>query len=101
NRLVRKTMEATAGIAKDFPLPPFGETSFARWLARHEPVAGAGARGVVALFATCLADYNFPGIAASAVRVLEKNGWSVVRPEQTCCGMPNVDGGDLDAAMAK
>jgi glycerol-3-phosphate dehydrogenase subunit C len=101
NRLVRKTMEVAAGIAADFPLPPFGETSFDRWLARHEPLPEAGSRGTVALFATCLGDYNFPRIAASAVRVLEKNGWAVVRPEQTCCGMPNLDGGDVDAAREK
>jgi glycerol-3-phosphate dehydrogenase subunit C len=101
NRLVRKVMQAAAGIAADFPLPPFGSTSFARWLARHDPLPGAGERGTVALFATCLADYNFPRIAACAVRVLEKNGWSVVRPEQTCCGMPNLDGGDVQAARAK
>jgi glycerol-3-phosphate dehydrogenase subunit C len=55
----------------------------------------------VALFATCLGDYNFPRIAASAARVLEKNGWAVVRPEQTCCGMPNLDGGDIQAARVK
>jgi glycerol-3-phosphate dehydrogenase subunit C len=101
NRLVRKAVEAAAGIAADFPLPPFGETAFARWLAHHQPLREAGQRGTVALFATCLADYNFPRIGASAVRVLEKNGWSVVRPEQTCCGMPNLDGGDVDAARAK
>jgi glycerol-3-phosphate dehydrogenase subunit C len=101
NRLVRKTMAAVAGIAEDFPLPPFGETSFARWLSRHKPLPEAGTRGNVALFATCLADYSFPRIAASAVCVLEKNGWSVERPEQTCCGMPNLDGGDIAAATAK
>jgi glycerol-3-phosphate dehydrogenase subunit C len=101
NRLVRKAMEATTGIAADFPLPPFGDTRFASWLARHEPLAGAGTLGTVAIFATCLADYNFPRIAASAVLVLEKNGWAVVRPGQTCCGMPNLDGGDVDAARAK
>jgi glycerol-3-phosphate dehydrogenase subunit C len=101
NRLVRKAASAIAGIAEGFPLPPFGETSFERWLARHEPLPGAGQRGSVALFATCLADYNFPQIAASAVRVLEHNGWSVERPEQTCCGMPNLDGGDVAAAQAK
>jgi glycerol-3-phosphate dehydrogenase subunit C len=101
NRLVRKAMQATAGIAAEFPLPTFGETSFARWLDRHEPLSGAGTRGTVSLFASCLTDYNFPHIAASAVLVLEKNGWAVVRPEQTCCGMPNLDGGDVEAAMAK
>ena len=101
NRLVRKAIERGAGIAADFPLPPFAETPFARWLERHKPEAEAGSLGSVALFATCLADYNFPRIAASAVRVLEKNGWSVVRPEQTCCGMPNLDGGDVEAARRK
>ncbi len=101
NRLVRRTMQAAAGIAAEFPLPTFGETSFARWLDRHTPAAGAGSRGEVALFATCLGDYNFPHIAASAVCVLEHNGWSVTRPEQTCCGMPNLDGGDVDAARDK
>jgi glycerol-3-phosphate dehydrogenase subunit C len=101
NRLVRRTMEHLAGIAADFPLPTFGTTSFAKWLTHHEPLPGAGARGTVALFATCLGDYNFPRIAASATRVLEKNGWAVVRPEQTCCGMPNLDGGDVEGARAK
>jgi glycerol-3-phosphate dehydrogenase subunit C len=101
NRLVRKAMAAVAGIAEEFPLPPFGPTSFSRWLDGHTPLPEAGKRGTVALFATCLADYNFPRIAASAVRVLEKNGWAVERPEQTCCGMPNLDGGDIAAATAK
>jgi len=101
NRLVRKGMSAVAGISEHFPLPPFGTTTFERWLARHEPLPEAGSRGTVAVFATCLADYNFPRIAMSATRVLEKNGWSVVRPEQTCCGMPNLDGGDVDAARDK
>jgi glycerol-3-phosphate dehydrogenase subunit C len=101
NRLVRKGMSAVAGISEHFPIPPFGETSFAGWLKNHEPLPEAGTRGTVALFATCLADYNFPRFAACATRVLEKNGWSVVRPEQTCCGMPNIDGGDIDAARAK
>jgi Fe-S oxidoreductase len=36
------------------------------------------------------------------VRVLEHNGVEVVRPDgQVCCGMPFLDGGDLDAAAKK
>jgi glycerol-3-phosphate dehydrogenase subunit C len=34
--------------------------------------------------------------------VLEKNGFSVERPDAlTCCGMPNLDGGDVGAATRK
>jgi len=101
NRLVRKVIEKTAGISSEFPLPPFAAQPFAKWLDHHEPLAEAGSQGTVALFATCLGDYNFPSVPANAVRVLEKNGFKVVRPEQQCCGMPNLDGGDIDAATAK
>jgi len=100
-RLVRKAMERAAGISAEFPLPTFATTTFAKWLASHEPLEGAGKNGTVAIFATCQGDYNFPSAPANAVRVLEKNGFAVVRPQQTCCGIPNLDGGDLDAARAK
>jgi glycerol-3-phosphate dehydrogenase subunit C len=102
NSLVRKVMEKTVGISSKFPLPPFGKQTFDGWLKKHEPLEGAGSAGEIAIFATCLNDYNFPSVAVNAVRVLEKNGFRVVRPEgQTCCGIPNLDGGDIDAARAK
>jgi len=101
NRLVRKLGERTARISAEFPLPPFATTTFASWLEKHEPLPEAGRAGTVAIFATCQGDYNFPATTANAVRVLEKNGFSVVRPEQQCCGIPNLDGGDLAAATAK
>lgn len=101
NRLVRKAIEKTAGISAEFPLPPFAKEDFASWLAHHDPLPEAGSNGSVAIFSTCLGDYNFPSVPANAVRVLEKNGYRVFRPEQQCCGMPNIDGGDVDAAKAK
>jgi glycerol-3-phosphate dehydrogenase subunit C len=101
NRLVRKVNEKVLGISAEFPVPPFAEQPFPKWLANHDPLPEAGQNGTVALFATCLCDYNFPAVASAAVKVLEKNGFAVVRPEQACCGMPNLDGGDLDAARAK
>jgi glycerol-3-phosphate dehydrogenase subunit C len=53
------------------------------------------------MFSTCTGDYNYPAIPANAVRVLEQNGYAVVRPPQTCCGLPNLDGGDVASATAK
>lgn len=101
NRLVRKVAEKLVGISGEFPLPPAATRSFPRWLTHHDPLPGAGRNGTVAIFSTCMGDYNFPGVPANAVRVLEKNGWAVTRPEQTCCGMPNLDGGDVESARDK
>jgi glycerol-3-phosphate dehydrogenase subunit C len=101
SRLLRKVNEKALGISSEFPVPTFAAQSFPTWLAKHQPLPSAGEAGTVAIFATCLGDYNFPKLAAATVRVLEKNGYNVVRPRQECCGMPNLDGGDIDGAKAK
>jgi len=101
SRLVRKVNETVLGISAEFPIPTFAPDPFPGWLAKHRPLEGAGKAGKVALFATCLGDYNFPAIARASVLVLEKNGFSVERPEQVCCGIANLDGGDVDAAKDK
>jgi glycerol-3-phosphate dehydrogenase subunit C len=101
-RLVRKVAERATGISAEFPLPPIARESFPAWLVRHAPLPEAGRAGTVALFSTCYGDYNFPDVPRAAVRVLEKNGFSIERPEAlTCCGMPNLDGGDVGAATRK
>lgn len=109
NRLNRIAMERTTGIHRDKLMPTFHRETFPRWLAgrgtpRVEP-ALAAKEGVseptslkVALFSTCLVDFHNPGTGRAAVQVLEHNGVEVVRPEvQICCGMPFLDGGDVEA----
>jgi glycerol-3-phosphate dehydrogenase subunit C len=101
SRLLRKVNEKVLGISSEFPLPRFAATTFETWLKKHTPSVNAGKEGSVAIFATCTGDYNFPRVAAATVQVLEHNGFSVERPQQECCGMPNLDGGDIEAAKAK
>ncbi|MGH7725515.1 MAG: heterodisulfide reductase-related iron-sulfur binding cluster [Candidatus Eiseniibacteriota bacterium] len=63
--------------------------------------AGAPAPAVpdtVALFYTCPVNYNQPEVGRAAVQVLERNGVAVECPPQRCCGMPYLDGGDLENA---
>jgi glycerol-3-phosphate dehydrogenase subunit C len=56
----------------------------------------------VVLFSTCTTDFNMPSSGIAAIQVLEHNGYRVVFPEeQTCCGMPNLDGGDVQTALDK
>jgi L-lactate dehydrogenase complex protein LldE len=48
----------------------------------------------IALFATCLADTLFPGVAKATVTVLERLGHVVSFPgQQTCCGQMHVNTG--------
>ncbi len=108
----RALMERVVGIHRDKLMPTYHRETFPQWWARHTPQVEAAQPlkdGIetptplkVALFSTCLIDYNDPAVGAAAVRVLEHNGVEVVRPpNQVCCGMPFLDGGDLDAAAAK
>lgn len=108
----RAAMEGALAIHRDKLMPTYHRETFPRWWRRHTPRRGALQplkEGVenptptkVALFSTCLVDYNDPAVGIAAVRVLEHNGIEVAHPpEQACCGMPFLDGGDLDAAAAK
>ncbi len=102
SRLLRKIQEAATGISADFNLPPFAPQSLRSWFKRRTPGERAGEQGEVVLFSTCTTDFNMPSTGIAAVQVLEHNGFKVHFPsEQTCCGMPNMDGGDLDAALSK
>src|SRR3954471_17912397 len=99
NRLVRKAMEKVTGISAEFPLPEMERQSFPAWMAQHAPAAGEA--GEVVIFSTCYGDYNQASVPRAAVRVLEHQGFRVIRPEQQCCGLPNLDGGDVAAMQAK
>lgn len=102
SRLLRKVAEKVTGISAEFPLPPLASQRFSRWFEEHEPAAEAGSAGEVVLFSTCYGEHNFPEVPRAAVYALEKNGFRVLVPEDlTCCGMPNLDGGDVDAAKRK
>jgi glycerol-3-phosphate dehydrogenase subunit C len=96
-RPLRVLLEATMGVHRDRVLPKFHHKTFARWF--RERGGGRVSDGnKVALFYSCSVNYNEPEVGRDTVAVLEKNGCAVACPEQVCCGMPYLDGGDLAAA---
>jgi glycerol-3-phosphate dehydrogenase subunit C len=117
NRLLRKVQEKVTGISAEFPLPPAAKQPFSAWFDDHKPGDKAGQAGEVVLFATCYGEHNTPEVAQAAVLALEHNGFRVIVPgagamamaqvgggggeSLTCCGMPNLDGGDVAGFMAK
>jgi len=94
---VRFLMEKSTGIARDRLLPSFARVRFSKWFARHESAVRAEpAAERVALFPTCLVEYQQPDIGKATVGVCERNGIACELPEgQVCCGMPWLDAGDV------
>jgi glycerol-3-phosphate dehydrogenase subunit C len=104
NKLTRPIMEAVADIDRNAALPKFHTRTFeARALRRPavpDPAAAAFGRKAV-LYATCFINYNNPRIGEATQAVLAKNGVAteVVYPE--CCGMPQMEQGDLPRVAGK
>jgi Fe-S oxidoreductase len=97
---VRGLMEKTTGIAKDRLLPTYAKVRFSKWFRGHERERGgattAPARGAVAMFPTCLVEYQAPAVGEALVGVYERNGIACELPDgEVCCGMPWLDAGDV------
>lgn len=99
-RLNRLAMETILGIHRDRNLPRYHRRRFSRWFRGREGSETRAGADQVALFTTCSVEYNEPEIGRAAVEVLERSGVSVSLPAQRCCGMPFLDGGDLESALA-
>jgi L-lactate dehydrogenase complex protein LldE len=50
------------------------------------------------LFVTCLVDLFRPTVGFAAARLIERAGYRVMVPVQTCCGQPAWNTGDRDSA---
>jgi Fe-S oxidoreductase len=95
--LVRKAMEKATGISSVRLLPPFARQRFTTWF-RHRPrVRRTVRQGKVAIFPTCLVEYQNPAIGHDLVRVYERNGVECSLVDgASCCGAPWLHGGDVD-----
>lgn len=97
---LRSLMEKATGISKVRMLPRYARQRFSAWFARRparQAPLGASTRKPVALFPTCLVEYQATDVGKALVNVYEHNGISCELPEgQVCCGMPWLDAGDTD-----
>ena len=66
---IRSAIQATTGIAKDRLLPTYAKVRFSKWFARRKAerlTAPPAPRGTVALFPTCMVEYQDPAIGRCA-----------------------------------
>jgi Fe-S oxidoreductase len=95
--LVRKAMEVTTGVSAVRLLPPYARQRFTTWFQRRPKVRLTKRQGKVAVFPTCLVEYQAPGIGHDLVKVYERNGVECTLTDTTaCCGAPWLHSGDID-----
>ncbi|MCU0804033.1 MAG: heterodisulfide reductase-related iron-sulfur binding cluster [Burkholderiales bacterium] len=97
--LGRAVMQQALGIDAKAWMPPLATKRFpaAAPESKAYPVRdGERTPGKVAIFYTCYANYNEPGIALDLLRILDHNEIPYVLVDQVCCGMPHMESGALD-----
>ncbi|MEO8813232.1 MAG: heterodisulfide reductase-related iron-sulfur binding cluster [Caulobacteraceae bacterium] len=98
NKPVRAVMEAMVGIDKTAVLPRYhAKTATDRLRVPTPPDPAGPAFGLrkAALYATCFVDYNAPDTATAAMAVLARQGVKTRLAYPECCGMPQLEAGDL------
>lgn len=101
--LVRKSgVLKLLGLARVEALSPKMDRHFSFEDFGKEFAAEGAQRGRVALLAGCIASVSFDDLNQATVRVLNKNGVSVVLPpKQGCCGALHAHAGRLEEARAQ
>jgi len=100
NKLTRPLLQAVAGVHKDAALPAFNDGTLTKKAAEDAPVVNdkAPAHGRKAvIYATCTGEFNNAGIGLAARQVLARNGVATEIVYPGCCGMPQLEHGDLAA----
>jgi len=104
NTPLRKLLEAIAKIDAEAELPTYhSKTATDRLKSPLAPNPAGPAFGQrkVALYATCFVDYNKPDTAVAAARVLALQGVEVKLVYPECCGMPQLEAGDIQDVAGK
>lgn len=98
NHLTRPLLESVAGVHRDAHLPEFTSKTLVDQ-AKATPAtvntdAPAHGRKAV-IYATCFSNYNAPDIGLAARNVLARNGIDAEVVYPGCCGMPQLEHGDI------
>jgi Fe-S oxidoreductase len=95
--VVRKVVEKVSGVSSVRLLPPYARQRFATWF-RKRPVVRAKRQGKVAVFPTCLVEYQNPAIGQALVRSTSATASSARSCHHgACCGAPYLHSGGIKA----
>jgi glycerol-3-phosphate dehydrogenase subunit C len=94
---IRKALAKTLGVSSQRLLPPYAKVRFSTWFKKRATPLLAKKQASVALYPTCLVEYQNPQIGKDLVAVYEHNGVSCSLPSgMGCCGAPWLHSGDFE-----
>jgi Fe-S oxidoreductase len=94
--LVRKVIEKTSGVSSQRVLPPYAKQRFSTWFNKRAKLRLEKRQARVAVFPTCLVEYQAPEIGHDLVKVYERNGVECSMVDAGCCGAPWLHSGDVE-----
>jgi len=98
NGFTRPILEGVAGVHRDAELPQYHSPSFEQQATKSVPDVNSNAPAFgrkAVLYATCFVNYNNPEIGEATRAVLAKNGVETEVVYPSCCGMPQLEQGDI------
>ncbi|MEX2202228.1 MAG: heterodisulfide reductase-related iron-sulfur binding cluster [Dongiaceae bacterium] len=104
NKLTRGMLERVARVDRKAALPKYHGKTLTMRNRDHPPALNRDAPAFgrrAAIFATCFANYNEPAIGEAALAVLARNGVETQLEYPGCCGMPQLENGNVAAVAEK
>ncbi len=104
NRPARRVLESVARIHREAALPRYHGRTFEMRARDRAPEANAQAPAFgrkAVLYATCFVNYNNPAIGLAARAVLARNGVETAVAYPSCCGMPQLEHGEIESVAEK
>jgi glycerol-3-phosphate dehydrogenase subunit C len=98
NGAARQVMEKVVGIDHRAHLPKFHGRTLVLRAMEDKPVVNSEAPAYgrkAVIYATCFANYNNPDIGMATLKVLAKNGVEAEVVYPRCCGMPQLEQGNV------
>ena len=104
NSPLRQLLEGIAGVDAEAELPKYHSktaTDRLKTPLQPDPAGPAYGQKKVAIYATCFVDYNEPDTAVAAARELAKQGVEAKIDYPECCGMPQLESGELSVVAGR
>lgn len=101
SRILRWIGERVVGVHRSAALHPFARRTFQAAVARRRVSDDRGPDRTLIYFHGCAVNGFETSLGRDAISVLERNGFSVIVPPQSCCALPMISNGLYPQARAK